>query len=118
MSTQTLTVKGIPVVATHTGFTDTNLGNQDPGTTKNYQVGGSGANTGNVPQTLTVAFNPTNCTVSNPKFRRNNSQVINGNTIVIAPGENIVLFVDVTTAAVPVGTPDTPASFTVDETWS
>lgn len=118
MSIQTLTVQGVPAVRTHTSFTDKNLGTQAANTTKNVQVGGNAANTGNVAQTLTVSLVGENCTISNPKFRNTASQVTSGNTVTIAPGDNVVLFVDVTTPPAVIGEPDVAANFTVSETWS
>lgn len=118
MPNQTLTIQGIPAVRTHTSFTDKNLGVQPAGTTRNVQVGGNASNTGNVPQTLTVVFTPSNCTVGNPKFRNSASQVTSGNTVTIAPGDNVNLFVDVTTAPGAIGDPDVPANFTIEETWA
>lgn len=76
-------------------------------------------NTGNVPQTLTMGeiTNISNCSIYNIFFMRG-STPIQGDSVIVEPGEIIKYKVVVTVSNMSPGSPDQPFSYEVNWYWN
>lgn len=118
MTTLSGTIQAVAEVRTRTEpAASMSLGSKPGGQTINQDCGDY-TNTGNVPQTVTIAVSgETKCTVANPKFSYNGAAVV-GNTVTIAPTKTASFKVDVTLAPATPGAGEVAFSFMTTPTWS